>query len=87
LSTDGRNLTDVSSVGSLPFNTKRVSAILEEDNIMTITGVFDGIHIGNLSTHVRDEAEFAVGVFNELLLKIIDTHDMVVVGFNVDGLL
>mmetsp|Transcript_20377 Transcript_20377/g.31911 ORF Transcript_20377/g.31911 Transcript_20377/m.31911 type:complete len:227 (+) Transcript_20377:407-1087(+) len=86
LGTDGSNLTDVSGVGSLPFNSKRVSTILEEDNIVAITGIFDGIHIGKLSTHVRDEAEFNVGVFNELLLEILDVQDMVVIRLYVDGL-
>jgi acyl-CoA synthetase (AMP-forming)/AMP-acid ligase II len=86
LGTDGSNLTDVSGVGSLPFNSKRVSTILEEDNIVAITGIFDGIHIGKLSTHVRDEAEFNVGVFNELLLEILDVQDVVVIRLYVDGL-
>mmetsp|Transcript_5214 Transcript_5214/g.7547 ORF Transcript_5214/g.7547 Transcript_5214/m.7547 type:complete len:236 (-) Transcript_5214:405-1112(-) len=86
LGTDGSNLTDVSRVGSLPFNSKRVSTILEEDNIVAIAGILDGIHIGKLSTHVRDEAVFDVGVFNKLLLEILDVHAVVVIRFNVDGL-
>ena len=53
---------------------------------MTIAGVLESVHIAELAAHVRDEAEFAVGVFDKLLLEVVHVHDVVVVGFDVDGL-
>lgn len=53
---------------------------------MTVTGVFDGVHVGYFPSHVGDEAELAVWVFYEFLLEVVDVHDVIVVGFNIDGL-
>ena len=52
-----------------------MGAVFQEGDIMTITG----IHVGDFSAHVGDEAEFAVGVFDELFFEVIDIHYVIVV--------
>mmetsp|Transcript_22635 Transcript_22635/g.34818 ORF Transcript_22635/g.34818 Transcript_22635/m.34818 type:complete len:313 (-) Transcript_22635:161-1099(-) len=86
LTGDGRGLTLVSSVLSLPVNSERVSAILKKGDAVLLADISNAIHISNLSTHVRDEAEFAVRVGGKLGLEVIRAHDVIVVGFNINGL-
>ncbi|KAL3759295.1 hypothetical protein ACHAWU_002096 [Discostella pseudostelligera] len=49
---NGCNFTDMSRMLTIPIYTKRVCTIFQECYGMTITGIFDGIHIGELSTHM-----------------------------------
>ena len=53
---------------------------------MLLAGLQDGIHITNLTTHVRNENVLAVGVGLELLIQIRDIHDVVVIRLDVNSL-
>ena len=86
LTANTADLAHVTGVLALPFNAERVSAILEKDGTVLLAGLQDGIHITNLTTHVRNENVLAVGVGLELLIQIRDIHDVVVIRLDVNSL-
>jgi hypothetical protein len=86
LGRDGTGDTNMASVLVLPADSEGMGAILEQDSIVLIACSLDGIHVGNLSTHVGDKDVLAVRVGLELLGKVSNIHDVVVVGFNVNSL-
>ena len=86
LTADAANLAHVTGVLALPLDAEGVSAILEENGIVLLAGLQDGIHITDLTAHVRNQNVITIGVGLELLLQIRDVHNVVVIRFDVDGL-
>ena len=86
LTADAADLAHVASVLALPLYTKRVGAVLEESRTVTFAGLKDCVHVTNLSAHVRNEDMVAIRMGSELLLKIVNVHDVIVIGLNVDRL-
>ena len=86
LTADTANLAHVTGVLALPLDAEGVSAILEENGIVLLAGLQDGIHITDLAAHVRNQNVITIGVGLELLLQIRDVHNVVVIRLDVDGL-
>mmetsp|Transcript_2618 Transcript_2618/g.6277 ORF Transcript_2618/g.6277 Transcript_2618/m.6277 type:complete len:254 (-) Transcript_2618:1-762(-) len=85
LTTDGTSDTLVSGVFALPENTQRMSSIFQQNCVVFVAKVFDGIHVGQFSAHVRNQDVVAVGIFVQFLFQIDNVHNMVTIGFDVNS--
>mmetsp|Transcript_27801 Transcript_27801/g.75627 ORF Transcript_27801/g.75627 Transcript_27801/m.75627 type:complete len:224 (+) Transcript_27801:2112-2783(+) len=86
LATNGTCYPLVAGVLPLPEDSQRVGGVFQQNSVVFVAKVFDGIHVGQLSSHVGNQDVFAVGIFLQFLFQIGSVHDMVLVGLDVNGL-